>query len=57
MKKLNLHEISSEKLMKSEDLLVLRGGSETDKCGVSCSSDANCDPSNLKSQIVISRFK
>jgi natural product precursor len=42
MKKLNKLQLNSERLMKNEELMTLRGGYDEDNCGVSCSSDFNC---------------
>jgi natural product precursor len=42
MKKLNKLLFNTEKIINSEELLLLRGGYDEDNCGVSCSSDFNC---------------
>jgi natural product precursor len=42
MKKLNKLQINSEKLMKNEELVTLRGGYGAEFCGVQCSSDSQC---------------
>ena len=43
MKKLDKLQINSEKLMKNEELLILRGGYDGGaNCGLTCSSDTTC---------------
>jgi len=42
MKRLSKFQIHSEKQMKDEELLLLRGGYDVENCGVSCSKDSDC---------------
>lgn len=45
MKKLNKLQINYERLMKNEQLLLLRGGYDGNGCETECSHDVNCtDP-------------
>jgi len=48
MKKLNKLQINREKIIRNEELVLLRGGySATDPCpGVACGTDEDCCPSN-----------
>jgi hypothetical protein len=42
MKKLKKLQINSDKLMKNEDLLALKGGYGAQNCGIICSTAATC---------------
>jgi hypothetical protein len=42
MKKLNKLAINSEKLMKYEELIAIKGGYDGLCCGVSCTSASQC---------------
>lgn len=48
MKKLNKLQLNSERLIKNEQLITIRGGYDTGCPGIACSSDSDCCPLNPK---------
>lgn len=49
MKKINKFQLNSERLIKNEQLITIRGGYDDTGCpGIACTSNSDCCPQNPK---------